>query len=361
MLNRYYMGVFLFVKPIMALTSKVKLGKVKSRSLYLRCVMSLFVGCDLGGTNLRAALVNVQNGEVLRQKTTATLARQGPESVMSRMATLIFEVIQEANHSPEEVQGIGIGAPGLLDLEKGETIFLTNLAGNWPHVPLQATIQRITSIRTVLINDVRAITFGEWRFGAGQGVETMVVLALGTGVGGGLVINGQLHLGLSGSAGELGHIVLDPNGPRCGCGNFGCLEVYASGPAIAAMGVKMVAQGFATRIAELCEGDYNRINAALIARAAQEGDPIAMEIYERAGQALGRAAAMLCVTLSPQRIVLTGGVARAGDLLLEPMQQTMRKMVRVMPVERVELVLGTLGDQAGVIGAACFAAQKINV
>ncbi len=322
--------------------------------------MRLFVGCDLGGTNLRAALVDVERGEVLQQKGTATLARQGPEAVMGRMANLITEVIREAGTSPNEVQGIGIGAPGLLDMEKGETLFLTNFAGNWPHVPLRATIQNLTSLRTVLINDVRAITFGEWRFGAGQGVQTMVVLALGTGVGGGLVINGQLHLGLSGSAGELGHIVLDVNGPRCGCGNRGCLEVYASGPAIAAMGIKMVAQGLATRIADLCGGDYNRITAALIAQAAQEGDPIAQEIYERAGEALGRAAATLCVAVSPQRIVLTGGVARAGALLLEPLQRTMRQNVRVMPVEQVEVVFGRLGDQAGVIGAACFAAQELG-
>ncbi|PWH14722.1 MAG: ROK family protein [Anaerolineae bacterium] len=322
--------------------------------------MKLFVGCDLGGTNLRAALVDVDNGRVIYQKATATLARQGPQAVMQRMAALIKEVIQESDSSAGQVFGVGIGAPGLLDLEKGETLFLTNFAGNWPHVPLRDTIQRLTSIPTAILNDVRAITFGEWRFGAGQGVETMVVLALGTGVGGGLVVNGQLHLGLSGSAGELGHIVLDPNGPRCGCGNQGCLEVYASGPAIAAMGMKMVAQGFATRIAELCEGDYNRITAALIAQAAQEGDAVAREIFERAGQALGRAAATLCVTLSPQRIVLTGGVARAGVLLLEPMQQAMRQLARVIPVEQVQIELGKLGDQAGVIGAACFAAQKIS-
>ncbi|MCS6907239.1 MAG: ROK family protein, partial [Anaerolineales bacterium] len=248
----------------------------------------------------------------------------------------------------------------LLDMEKGETLFLTNFAGNWPHVPLRDTLQRLTSIPTAILNDARAITFGEWRFGAGEGVATMVVFALGTGVGGGSVVNGQLHLGLSGSAGELGHIVLDPNGPRCGCGNNGCLEVYASGPAIAAMGMKMVAQGLATQIADLCQGDYNRITAALIAEAAQRGDEIALEIYRRAGEALGRAAAILCVTLSPQRIVLTGGVAQAGELLLGPMRETMRRLVRVIPVEQVELVPGKLGDQAGVIGAACFAAEKIS-
>ncbi|MCS7247509.1 MAG: ROK family protein [Anaerolineales bacterium] len=322
--------------------------------------MKLYVGCDLGGTNLRAALVDAETGRVLLQKATATLARQGPEAVMQRMANLILEVIAEGGYTSAQVQGIGVGAPGLLDMEKGETLFLTNFAGNWPHVPLRDTLQRLTSIPTTILNDARAITFGEWRFGAGEGVATMVVFALGTGVGGGSVVNGQLHLGLSGSAGELGHIVLDPNGPRCGCGNNGCLEVYASGPAIAAMGMKMVAQGLATQIADLCQGDYNRITAALIAEAAQRGDEIALEIYRRAGEALGRAAAILCVTLSPQRIVLTGGVAQAGELLLGPMRETMRRLVRVIPVEQVELVPGKLGDQAGVIGAACFAAEKIS-
>ena len=135
----------------------------------------------------------------------------------------------------------------MLDLEKGETLFLPNLPGTWPHPPLRDTIIELASLPTALLNDVRSITYGEWCFGAGRGVDTVAVFAIGTGIGGGLVINGQLHLGMGGTAGELGHMTIDFNGPKCGCGNYGCVEAYASGPAIAAMGMKAVSQGITTQ------------------------------------------------------------------------------------------------------------------
>jgi glucokinase len=211
---------------------------------------------------------------------------------------------------------------------------------------------------TALLNDVRAITNGEWRFGAGRGVDSLAVFAIGTGIGGGLVMNGQLHLGLGGTAGELGHITIDYNGPVCGCGNQGCLEAVASGPAIAAMGLKAITQGLSTRIAEISENDLNRVTAKLIAQAAREGDEIARDIYGRAGFYLGIAAANICVTVGPRRIIIGGGVSRAGDLLLEPIRRTLREHVTVMPVEQVEVVLSQLGDNAGVIGVACWAALQ---
>jgi glucokinase len=182
------------------------------------------------------------------------------------------------------------------------------------------------------------------------------VFAVGTGIGGGLVINRQLHLGIGGTAGELGHMMIDFNGPRCGCGNYGCLEAYASGPAIAAMGIKAVVQGQTTMIASLCNYDLNRITPELIARAAREGDEIALDIYEKAGLYIGIAAANVCVSIGPRRIIIGGGVAQAGDLLLEPIRRTLRERVHVMPVEEVAVVASQLGDNAGVIGIACWAA-----
>ena len=146
-------------------------------------------------------------------------------------------------------------------------------------------------------------------FGAGRGVDTVAVFAIGTGIGGGLVLNGQLHLGIGGTGGELGHMTIDFNGPRCGCGNFGCLEAYASGPAIAAMGLKAVTQGLTTCIADLCENDLNRITPEFIAQAAHAGDEIAKDIFERAGFYLGIAAANVCVAIGPRRIIIGGGVA----------------------------------------------------
>jgi len=322
--------------------------------------MKPFIGCDLGGTNLRAAIVDVETGAVLHQLSIPTLAREGHEAVMKRMADLCLQVIQSSGSKKEDVGGIGMGVPGMLDLEKGETLFLPNLPGTWPHVPLRDTISSLTGLPTALLNDVRTITFGEWRFGAGRGVDTVAVLAIGTGIGGGLVVNGQLHLGLGGAGGELGHMVIDFNGPRCGCGNDGCLEAHASGPAIAAMGMKSVAQGLTTSISELCEYDLNRITPKLIAKAAEGGDAIAREIYEKAGFYLGVAACNICAAISPRCIILAGGVARAGNLLLEPMRRTLRERVHIMPVEQVEIVLAQLGENAGVIGAACWADQSIG-
>jgi len=322
--------------------------------------MKRYIGCDLGGTNLRAAVVDVETGRVLFQQSVPTLAREGHDAVMQRMAELFLAMIETAGLVTEDIGGIGIGVPGVLDLEKGETLFLPNLPGTWPHVPLRDVLQQKTRLPVALLNDVRSITFGEWRFGAGQGVDTVAVLAIGTGIGGGLVINGQLHLGIGGTAGELGHMVIDFNGPRCGCGNYGCLEAFASGPAIAAMGMKAVAQGLTTKIGELCAYDLNAITPALIAEAALTGDEIACEIYQQAGFYLGVAASSLCASVSPRRIIVTGGVAHAGRLLLDPMEKTMRERVHIMPVEQVEIVPGRLGDQAGVIGAACWAAKGLG-
>jgi glucokinase len=204
---------------------------------------------------------------------------------------------------------------------------------------------------------VRSITNGEWRFGAGRGVDTVAVFAIGTGIGGGLVINGQLHLGIGGTGGELGHTTIDFNGPRCGCGNYGCLEAYASGPAIAAAGMKAVSQGLTTRIGELCEYDLNRITPELIAKAAQEGDEVAKDIYEKAGFYVGIAAANICVSIGPRRIIIGGGVSQAGDLLLEPIRRTLKERVTIMPIDQVEVVPSKLGGNAGVIGVACWAVE----
>lgn len=318
--------------------------------------MKKYIGCDLGGTNLRAALVEVESGTVLHQMSIPTLARDGHNVVMNRMANLILELIQLTGMTKDEIRGIGIGVPGVLDLEKGETLLLPNLPGTWPHVPLRDTIIKLTGLPTALLNDVRSVTNGEWRFGAGRGVDTLAVFAIGTGIGGGLVINNQLHLGMGGTGGELGHITIDFNGPRCGCGNYGCLEAFASGPAIATMGIKAVTQGSTTKIGDLCEYDLNLITPELIAQAARQGDEIAKEIYERAGFYLGMAAANICVAIGPRRIIIGGGVSQAGDLLLGPIRSTLRERVTSMPIEQVEIVLSELGNDAGVIGVACWAA-----
>ncbi len=322
--------------------------------------MKKFIGCDLGGTNLRAGLVDLDCGEISHLTSIPTLAREGHDAVMERMAKLLSDIAAQSGLDRQEIGGIGIGVPGVLDLERGVVLFLPNLPGTWPNVPLAETIRAKTGLPVALLNDVRAITFGEWKFGAGKGASTIACFAIGTGVGGGLVINGKLHLGIGGTAGELGHQTIDYNGPVCGCGNRGCLEVYASGPAIAAMGIKAVVQGLTTQIGAEAGYDLNKITPELIGRAAQKGDAIAQEIWDQVGVCLGVAIANVLVSVGPRRVIIGGGVSKAGDLLLNPVRRTLKERVTIMPVDQVEIVLARLGNNAGVMGVAAWASESIS-
>ncbi|RPH56772.1 MAG: ROK family protein [Chloroflexi bacterium] len=323
--------------------------------------MNLFIGVDLGGTNIKAGLVDIDSGSVLFSQSTPTFAREGHDAVMARMADVILAAIAASGYEKSQVKGVGITAPGVLDLEKGLTLFLPNLPGTWPNVPLRATITAKTGLPTFLLNDARAITYGEWQFGGGRGAETMACFTLGTGVGGGLVINGKLHLGIGGTAGELGHQTIDFNGPMCGCGNRGCLEAYASGPAIAAMGVKAVLQGRTSIIGQLVNYDLNKITPEVLAEAAKQGDSEAKNIFELTGMYLGIAIGNVLVSVTPTKVVLAGGVAAAGGLLLDPIRRTLKSRVSLVDVSKVEIVTASLGNNAGVLGVASWAHQNLKV
>lgn len=320
--------------------------------------MSIYIGCDLGGTNIKAGLVDLDKGKVLVSESTPTLAHEGPELVMKRMAEFVQALIDRSELRDSDIKALGVSAPGMLDLEKGETVFITNFPGKWPGVPLRDTLQNALGLPVSMLNDVRAITLGEHTFGAGRGVDNMACFAIGTGVGGGLVINGQLVLGMYGMAGELGHQTIDIHGLRCSCGNYGCLETLTTGPAIASMGVRAVQQGMTTVIGELVDYDLNKINAEVIARAANAGDGIAKEIWQTVGSALGTGISNVIVTVAPQRIVISGGVAAAGELLLRPVRETMAKRIFVLPQDEVEIVVGKLGNDAGILGMAQWAQRN---
>jgi glucokinase len=319
--------------------------------------MNKFIGVDLGGTLLKAAVVDTEGGTVSGLKRVETRARAGHDAVIERMAELIGSVIEDSGVSTSQIGGIGIGVPGVLDLDKGEVVFLPNLPGKWPNVPLRQKIEASIGLPTYLINDVRSMTLAEWTFGAGRGADTIACFAIGTGIGGGLVINGQLHLGINGTAGELGHQIIDLNGPKCGCGSRGCLEAFASGPAIVAMGIKAIVQGLTTDIGALADYDLNKVTPKLIHDAAMQGDEIANDIFERAGFYIGIAVASTLAAVGPSKIVIGGGVAQAGDLLLEPIRQTVRERFFIVPTKEYEIVQAALGADAGLIGAALWSSN----
>lgn len=323
--------------------------------------MKVFVGCDLGGTNIKAGLVNIENGQVLVSDSIPTESRSGSESVLKRMADLISHLTKASEVRQEEIGGVGISAPGMIDLETNTTLFSPNLYGEWRGVPVGDRMQSYLGLDICMLNDVRAITFGEWAFGAGKGVDSIACFAIGTGVGGGLVIHNQLVLGFGGTAGELGHQTVDLNGPQCGCGNYGCIEVFASGPAIATEAARGVRQGWSTKIVDLIDHDLNKLTPEVVANAAQMGDRFAQQVWDRAGTYLGIGVANILTCLGVKRVVIGGGVAKAGDLLINPIKKVIKERVFLMPHENVTITKAALGNDAGVVGMAAWSARQHGI
>jgi glucokinase len=317
----------------------------------------MYIGIDLGGTKIAASVVDVTSGEVAGQRVIPTDAYAGPDAVLTRMADLLLTVSHAAGLRPQQIGAVGVGVPGPFDQQTGQTLFLPNLAGMWRGVRVRDALRRAIDCPIWLINDARAFVLAEATLGAGRGAHTVVGLTIGTGIGGGIAIGGRLHLGIDGTAGEVGHMTIDPHGLPCGCGNLGCLETFASGSAITTLGIRAVVHGGTTRIGELVEHDLNRITPETIMRAAEAGDAVAREILGRAGAALGVGVANLVTILSPDRVILGGSVARLGAWLFDPVRAAVHERCRAIPVEQVQIVPASLGGDAGVIGAAVWASQ----
>jgi len=320
--------------------------------------MSWWIGVDFGATNLRAGLVNLSDGSLLAVQRAPTLPLEGPRPVIQRIAQLVENVIAASGIPPAEIAAAGIGCPAALDMDRGVLVNVPNIPGNWPDIPFKTELSTLLGMPIFPINDVRAITLGELVFGAGRGVDTLACFAIGTGIGGGIVINGKLHLGLSGSAGELGHMVIDPLGLPCNCGGRGCLETLASATAIAAQAAHAVVYRRPTAILSIANGDINQITPAVVLQAARQGDPLALELFEQAGRSIGIAISNVLITISPRRIIIGGGLSAAGDLLLTPIRETVTAQSRMVPVDQVEIMLATLGDAAGLLGSAHWAMSQ---
>lgn len=313
----------------------------------------LFASVDLGGTNLHAALAQ-RDGTVVCEERQPTHSHEGPESVLARIAGLIESLITKAGTRPE---ALGVGIPGLVDVAQGVTKFLPNLPTQWRDVPVRARLEKLLGCPVHILNDARTATLGELVFGHGRTARTMLYFGLGTGVGGGVVIDGKLRLGPLGAAGELGHQTILPEGPLCGCGNRGCLETLVSGPALAAEGVRLMLSGNAPRLHELCAGRPDNVSPATMAAAALAGEPSVRDAFTRAGRWLGIGAANVVTVLHPDLVVIGGGVSEAGDLLLAPMRETVRERVGMFPTDGVRIERSALGDRAGLLGGIALAAH----
>jgi glucokinase len=289
------------------------------------------LGLDLGGTNLKWAVI--EGGAAPRLVKTGrvrTDTQDGEQSVLRQMVAVAAGVAGEY----AGIESVGVGMPGVLDPEAGVTRFIPNIPGHWDGLPVIAEMTRAVKMPARLVNDARAFALAEHGLGAGRGATSMLGITLGTGVGGGLILDGKLYLGHDGTAGEFGHQTIVPDGPPCGCGNHGCLEAFARADAIAAAcGQPDVEQSVA---------------------AAHAGDLRAQQGLHDAGHYLGIGVSNVVALLSVDRIVVGGGVAAAGDMLLDPMREELVLRVHITDVSRIKVVPGELGFWAGAIGAALF-------
>jgi glucokinase len=292
------------------------------------------LGIDIGGTSVKWVVLDLtpETPVSIADGSFETRVELGPAAVLERIAAVGHEVI--ADHGP--IDRVGIGVPGPLDLERGRTIFLGNFPG-WEDAPVVEPLERMLGLSVGLINDARAYTLAEHGLGAGRGCRTLVGLTIGTGIGGGVVVDGQLLLGMNGTIGELGHQAIVPDGPPCGCGSHGCLEALAAGPAIA-------------RAADMATPED-------VVDAARAGDRRAGAVLEQAGIYLGIGIANVVLAVGPERVVVGGGVAEAGELILRPAREELARRVTVMPLDRIAVVTAELGTGAGAIGAALWGAK----
>ncbi len=303
---------------------------------------SRHVGLDLGATNLKWAVVT-RRGEdwaTLAHGQVPTRIVPDPVAVPDSVVAQLADVASEAIVAWGPVASIGIGVPGLYDPAGGTTRFLVNVPGPWAGQPVAGPVARSTGVATCLVNDARAFGLAELRLGAGRGASSMIGLTLGTGVGGVIAVDGRVYQGHDGTAGEVGHQTIVPDGPWCGCGNRGCLESFARADQIAA--------ACGTRTAE---------EAVVRARS---GDRAARDGLARVGRYLGIGIANLVTLIAPDKVVIGGGISAAGDLLLEPIRAELRLRVRTTALERTELVIAELGTWAGAIGAAIHGAETVG-
>jgi len=311
---------------------------------------------DLGGTKIIAAII-ANPGQVMAKKRHPTLANKGPQSVIERLFSAVNDVLSLNNMNPSQLDSISIASAGAIDADKGIVTSSPNLPG-WQGVPLRDIIKEEYKVDAFLINDASAAALAEYHFGAGKGVKNLIYLTVSTGIGGGIIIDGQLYTGPSGSAGEIGHTTIDINGPKCSCGNTGCLEVLASGTAMAREAIRRLKQGEASSLTELVAGKLENITAEKVSLAAERGDRLAQEVISQAAISLGVGMANLVNIFNPQMIIVGGGVAKMGDRLLNPAREVVRERAFQLPAQAVRIVQAKLGDNAGLLGAALFALQQ---
>lgn len=313
-----------------------------------------YIGVDLGGTGIKAGVVN-EKGEILSKGSTPTMAERPYQAVIADIATLCKTVAADANITVEEIEAIGVGVPGICDPKTGIIPKCTNLG--WFDVPFVSELQSHIAKPVIVDNDATVAGFAEYIAGVSAGTHSSVFVTLGTGVGGGIIINGRPYSGAHGVGSEIGHMNIAMGGELCTCGNRGCFERYASATSIIRDAKRAVAENPNSAIMEKCGGDVEKINAKIVIDAAKEGDAVAKEVFDGYVNGLAHGLVNLINVIDPEVIVLGGGVSMAGEFLLNAVREAMKPLIFFKSMPYADVKLATLGADAGIIGAAMLGKQ----
>lgn len=304
------------------------------------------VGIDFGGTSVKLGVCRA--GELLHTDAPIITADfQGPAALITEMAARVAKL----REIYPDIAAIGVGVPGLVDFEHGFVHVLTNVPG-WKHVPLKAILSEKTGLPVVVENDANAMAYAEFRYGAGRGLNNIVALTMGTGIGGGLILNGQMYRGVGCAAGEIGQMSIDADGKSGHYGNLGALEKYVGNKEIAEHAMQRYAEAYVTKALEDC-------TPKKIADAAKAGDDIARQIWEEIADWLGTALASIAWLLNPDAFIIGGGVAQAGDLIFDPLKRKVQSMLSTVVYERLQILPAKYSNEAGIIGNASLAADAV--
>lgn len=302
------------------------------------------IGIDLGGTNARCAIVDNGHNVIARNRCSTPVA-DGFDAVMKALAEMVAKTLSDAKMENTDIRGLCAACPGPLDGGRGIVLEAPNL--KWKDAPVADTLTKMTGIHSLLENDANAAGFGEFWAGAGQGCENMMMMTLGTGVGGAVIIDGHLLHGPSWTAGELGHVVIQDGGRLCGCGQRGCIEAYASATATVSRFKEGLSQGWNSTLS-----GKEEVTCADIFNAAKDGDKLALNTVEGTAHYIAVMSASMANLLNPDRMVISGGMIQAGDFLFDMIRNDYLKMPFATPVKHMQILPAKLGEDAGVIGAA---------
>jgi len=315
------------------------------------------IGIDVGAQNLRVGLVNLA-GEILSSISERTQPEKGPEDILRRVKKITHQIIASSSIEPEKIDGIGFGLSGMIDPKEGICLLCPNLPG-WDGIPVRKIFSEEFKMDVLFDDSVPMMALAEKRYGLGRNVDDFVYISLGVGIGCAIFIQGVLYRGHANLAGEFGHITVEAKGPLCRCGNLGCLEALASANAIIQRAKGSVQSGVYSSLSDKIDEVYRNDDVKAIAQAAEEGDKSAFEILDRTGMYIGIGIAMLINILNPSMVILGGGIARSGEVLLSSINQTVRKQALGIISRTVSIQKGQIKEYAGVIGGATAIFDRI--